>query len=135
MFPEILAQQTEKLQNVYTPLPLYVHLTFCIIATVLYLVQFYRKKTFHYVFLMIAVDLTFLTQYITSSAFITTLGVLEVGLLIAAGVTSFKYSKEQKRLNAQKIAFAEAEEQKAKEAQKKQEDKNSKFVDNAFDDK
>ena len=60
---ELLANNATGMQNVYTPLPFKVHFIFCIIATLLYLVQFYRKRSAYYLLIMAAIDLTFVTQY------------------------------------------------------------------------
>ena len=51
-----------SIQNVHAPLPLTAHIIFCVIATLLYLVQFKRKKMKYYIYLLAAVDLTLLTQ-------------------------------------------------------------------------
>lgn len=131
---QILAQEAEKLQNVYTPLPLGVHFVFCVIATLLYLVQFYRKGSYHYLLLMIAVDATIITQFWTSAAAIAALGLCEAALLVAAAVISFRYSRALKKLNAEKLAAQEQEAEKAKSVQKAELEKDSKLVDNAFDD-
>ena len=85
-----------KMQNVYTPLTFTPHLIFCIIATVVYCTQYYRKHSSHYLLLALAVDGTFLTQMNTDSIFIALLGVFEVAMLIAAAVLGMKFSKQQK---------------------------------------
>ncbi|MCR5817406.1 MAG: hypothetical protein K6F91_11035 [Ruminococcus sp.] len=85
-----------NMQNVYTPLNFMPHLVFCIIATVVYCTQYYRKHSAHYLLLALAVDGTFLTQLNTDSIFITLLGLFELAMLIAAGVMAHKFSKEQK---------------------------------------
>lgn len=97
---EILTKQV-GMQNVYTPFPFKMHLIFCIIATVVYLAQFARKKSIHYLLIMLAIDATFITQINTSQIIITCLFVLEVALLVAAGIFSHIYSKQQK-LKAEK---------------------------------
>lgn len=93
---EILSQDTTAMQNVYTPLPMNVHLIFCIIATVVYLAQYSRKRSVHYLLLMAAVDITFITQICTANAVIGCLFAAEVVLLICSGVFSHKYNKKQK---------------------------------------
>lgn len=76
------------MQNVYTPLTMGRHLLFCFAATVIYLVQFYRKGSWHYLLIMAAIDLTFITQtsFGTSKTAINILGLLEALLLIGAFV-------------------------------------------------
>ena len=95
---EIFAQT--PMQNVYTPLPFTAHLIFCLVASAVYCTQYYRKKAPHYLLLALAVDGTFLTQINTDSWFITSLGVIEVGLLVAAAVFAFRLSKEKKAAEA-----------------------------------
>lgn len=131
---QILAKGAQQLQNVYTPLPLSAHFVFCLIATLLYLVQFCRKGSYHYLLLMFAVDATICTQFWTSPTAISALGLCEVALLAAAAVLSFRYSKAMKKLNAEKLAEQDSEEKKAKSVQKAESEKDDKLVDNAFDD-
>lgn len=97
---EILASSSEAMQNVYTPLPLKLHLIFCIIATVIYLIQFSRKGSAHYLVIMLAVDLTFVTQICTKTIVMNCLFGAEIVLLILAAVLSFRFNKKQKAASA-----------------------------------
>lgn len=108
-----------SLQNVYTPFSFGMHLGFCIVATIVYGLQYYNKKSLHYLLLLIACDLTFVTQINTSKPVIAGLFVAEVLLLAGAAFFSFKYSKKLK-----------AEENEKKKAPKQ----NGNAVDNAFED-
>lgn len=135
MIQLLTSAASDQLQNVYTPLPLNVHFIFCLIATLLYLLQYYRKGAVHYLVLMAAVDATIVTQFWTTPAAIAVLAVAEVVLLAAYGVMSFRYNKAQKLLNAEKTAQAEQEEKRAAEAEKTQQKKDADIVGNAFDDK
>ncbi len=101
---EILSQDTTAMQNVYAPLPMNIHLIFCIIATIVYLTQYARKGAVHYLLLLLAVDLTFVTQICTANAVIGCLFAAEVVLLICSGVFSYRFSKKQK--SAQKAPAA-----------------------------
>lgn len=92
---QLFANQN-MMQNVYTPLPMYVHLGFCIVASVVYLLQFYRKGSWHYITLMFAADLTFATQVYTGDWFIKVLFVVEMLLLAASAVLGHLYNKKQK---------------------------------------
>ena len=107
------------LQNVYTPFPMPMHLGFCIVATVVYGLQYISKKSLHYLLLLIACDLTFVTQINTSKPVIAGLFVAEVLVLAGAAYFSHKYSK--------KLKAGEAEKKKAPK------EKGS-AVDNAFED-
>ena len=117
------------MQNVYTPLPFSAHLVFCIVATLVYCLQYYRKHSSHYLLLALAVDGTFLTQMNTDSIFITLLGIVEVALLIAAAVFSYRFSKEQKEK-----AKAEESSNDDEDVHKRPEEKKENAVDAAFDD-
>lgn len=127
---EILTQQAGQLQNVYTPLPLTAHFVFCIIATIVYLVQFYRKGSYHYLLMMAAVDATIITQFRTTPAAIAGLAICEAVLLVCAAVLSFRYNKALKKLHEKE----DCEAKKAEEIEKAQAEKDKKLVDNAFDD-
>lgn len=97
-------------QNVHAPLPLKAHIIFCLIATVVYLIQFKRRGLNYYIYLTIAVDLTLATQFYTQDYVIMSLGVAEVILLAMAFVSQFKNKKKLK---------AEAEKKKQEEIMKK----------------
>ena len=99
---EIFAEESGKLQNVYAPLPLGVHIGFCLIATALYIVLFQRRKTYNYLCLLAAVDLTLIPQFATQSAVIGTLFFVEIALLAASCVFSYKASKAKKLAAANK---------------------------------
>lgn len=124
-----------NLQNVYTPLSFNVHFIFCIIATILYLVQYYRKRSLYYLFIMAAIDLTFVTQYSTEKYVIITLFVTEIILLVLAFFFSHRYNKKIKAENAASEAEKAKELSDKKEAEKAFSQQEKKIVDNAFDDK
>ncbi|MBR1738730.1 MAG: hypothetical protein IJ737_00385 [Ruminococcus sp.] len=99
-----------EMQNIFTPLPMGVHFVFCLIATAVYLALYARKDSPHYLVLMAAVDLTFLTQINTSSVTIGLLGAGEIVLLIAAAVMSYRFNKSVKDGSYAKKKAAAAEE-------------------------
>lgn len=123
-----------KMQNVYTPLSLTAHLIFCLLATALYLIMYYRRGSVHYLLLMAAIDATIITQYWTSSAAITTLGIAEILLIGAAIFFYVRYSRKLKAENAAREAARKEAEERAKAAEKADSAENGKIVDNAFDD-
>lgn len=131
---QLMVDDGSKMQNVYTPLPLSVHLVFSLIATALYLALYYRKGSLHYLTLMFAIDATFITQFWTSSIAITLLGILELILIGTTFFLYFKYSKKLKAENAAKEAARKEAEERAKAAEKADNAENEKLVDNAFDD-
>ena len=98
---ETLAAESATLQNVYAPLPFKVHFIFCIIATLLYMTQFMRKRSVHYLIIMVAIDLTIVTQFCTESIVIAFLFGIEVILLVLAGIFSHKYNKAQAKLQSE----------------------------------
>ena len=85
---ETLAAETATLQNVYAPLPFKVHMIFCVIATLLYITQF----------IMIAIDLTIVTQFTTKSFVIGMIFGAEIALLAATAFISHRFAKKQKAL-------------------------------------
>lgn len=122
------------LQNVYTPIPTRVHFIFCLIATLLYLVQFYRRRSAYYLFIMAAIDITFITQYWTTRPVIIGLAIAEVVLIVLAVISSILYNKRIKLENAAAIEARIQEASAQKEAEEAAAKENKKFVDNAFDD-
>ena len=113
-------QETSTItQNVFTPFPLPMHLGFCIAATIVYGIYFVKQKTIQHFLLLLACDLTFITQINTSKPALTFLFIAEVVLLLGAAVFSIKYSRDQKA--------AEKEKKKAPK-------QNGDAVDNAFED-
>lgn len=135
MLELLINNTTNNLQNVYTPLPFKIHFAFCIIATLIYLLQYYRKRSLYYIFIMFAIDLTFVTQYYTSKAAIIALFIAEVVLIALAVVFSYKYNKKIKAENAAENAEKEKENAQKKEAEKAFSENEKKVIGNAFDDK
>lgn len=133
---EILSSVQQGMQNVYTPLSLKVHFIFCLVATVVYLLQFYRRGSWHYLVIMAAIDITFVTQtsICKTSGAIAALGVIEAVLLVFAAVLYFQFSRKQKE--AVKAAEAEQDEENERRrlTEKIQRAKDKKIIDNAFDD-
>lgn len=114
-----LANDTANtVQNVFTPFPFAMHLGFCIAATLVYGIYFIKQKTIQHMLLLLACDLTFITQINTSKPALTFLLVAEIVLLCGAAVFSIKYSKDQK----------------AAEKEKKAPKQNGDAVDSAFED-
>lgn len=133
---QIFATVTEGLQNVYTPLPLKIHFILCIIATVVYLMQFYRRGSWHYLMLMIAFDLTFITQtsLCRSSSAVGILAIAEAAVLAAAIVLYVSFTRAQKAMKAAENAELDKAEERRKAAEKAQTAEDKKIVDNAFSD-
>ena len=90
----ILANET--VQNVHAPLPLTAHMVFCAIATILYIVQYNTKKNKYYIYLLIAVDLTLVTQFYTQDYVIVAVAVAEIILLVMAFLSQRRYKKQLK---------------------------------------
>lgn len=126
----------EGLQNVFTPFPFGMHLGFCIIATLLYAAQYYRKGSPHYLLLMFAADITFLTQteLCGRDGFITALGAAEAVLLTASIVTYIFYSKKLRAERAADEAEENEQEERRKEAEAAQAKLDRDYVENAFED-
>ncbi len=91
---------TDQMQNVYVPLPFKAHMIFCIIATIVYALEIYRKRSVHYVFMMLAIDATLMMQFFNNSTAVIILAVME-GLLLGAAITfAVLESKKKKALKA-----------------------------------
>lgn len=90
------------IQNVHAPLPLPAHLIFCALATLLYTVQFQRKRLKHYIYLLVAIDLTLLTQFYDQSYVVIAIGIAEILLLVLTFVSMHRNKKELKRLELEK---------------------------------
>ena len=96
----------DQMQNVYVPLPFKAHLIFCIIATIVYALEIYRKKSPHYIFMMLAVDATLMMQFFNDSKAVVILAVIE-GLLLGAAIV-FAILQSKKRKAAAAVAVAQA---------------------------
>lgn len=134
MFEILANNEGTTVQNVYTPLSLPVHLGFCFLATLLYLTQYYRKGSVHYLFLMFAIDATLITQFWTSVIARTLLGITEIVLIGLTVFYHYKYYKKEKAELAEKIAERKNAEEKAKAAEDAAEKADSDIVGSAFDD-
>ncbi len=135
---EIFSSTAEQgMQNVYTPLSLKTHFIFCILATVLYLVQFYRRGSWHYLFIMAAIDLTFATQtsLCQTAHSVTILGFIEIALLICALIFYIMFAKKRKSALASVNEQLDEENRRQREADKKAQSQDRHLVDNAFEDK
>lgn len=97
-----------SIQNVHAPLPLTAHIIFCVIATLLYLVQFKRKKMKYYIYLLAAVDLTLLTQIFSNDIAIIAIFIGEVILLVMAFLSNRMQKKHDKMVEDHKKQFDES---------------------------
>lgn len=91
-----------NLQNVHAPLPLPAHIAFCVIATALYIVQFKRKRINYYLYLLIAVNLTLVTQFSNEDYAVLAVAVAEIVLLVMAFLSSRKHKKALKQQEEKK---------------------------------
>ncbi len=95
------------------PMPMLPHFIFCIIATLVFGAQYIRKRSNYYIYLIIAVDLTLITQFFEQDMVIIAAFVGEVILLIMAAVSAIT----TKRALAAEQAKAEKEAAMAEGAQ------------------
>ena len=123
------------LQNVHTPLSSSQHLGFCIIATVIYLIQFYRHGGWHNLLLLLAIDLTYITQTSLCSEEndYLLLGIAEVVLLAASFTMQILFNKKQKSAKLAAEAAADEQNERRTAAENEQKAQDEKFVDNAFE--
>lgn len=99
------------IENVYAPLPFGFHLGFCILATIVYGISFARKKQKRYFYLLLAIDVTLLTQLGDNVYSILVIVIAEIVLLLMAIVDYVKFKVEQKSLEQAKAAMANAQTQ------------------------
>lgn len=76
-----LAGQSGVLRNIYAPLPMSWHVAFCIAATLVFGYQFVSKKQVRFLYLLLASDLTILTQWFSDKVSITAVAVAEIILI------------------------------------------------------
>lgn len=96
-------------QNVNAPLPLPAHLAFCAIATLLYIVQYSRKKENYYLYLLIAIDLTILTQFFEQDYVIYAIAIVEVILIVMAFVSSMRVKCAERKRRREEERLAQME--------------------------
>lgn len=99
------------IENVYAPLPFGFHLGFCILATIVYGISFARKKQKRYFYLLLAIDVTLLTQLGDNVYSILVIVIAEIVLLLMAIVDYVKFKVDQKSLEQAKAAMANAQTQ------------------------
>lgn len=129
----ILTEQV-GLQNVYTPLPLGIHLIFSIFATIIFLIQFFRKNRLCYLFATLAVDATLVTHFaFENKIVIIVLEIIEL-LLVLGCITDIllTYIKRKKKMSEEKENESILERQQ-KEREKKEIMSDKDILDNAFD--
>lgn len=107
MINTILSTANDSVQNVYIPLPSNLHIGFCVIATIVYILEVYRKRSPHYLLLMLAVDATLLMQVFPNSTMVVVLAVLEVLLLGSAAAFAIIRSRKKKAAAAAAETAAE----------------------------
>lgn len=104
MTPEML--EALKLQNRFAPLPLEMHIAFCAVATVLFVILFLRHKRMSDLYWLLACDTTLILQFYYDPVTATAVGICEVVLLALIVWEGVKESKVKK---AEKLAKKEAE--------------------------
>lgn len=83
-------------------MPLAPHFFFCVIATLVFGAQFIRKRSKHYIYLVIAVDLTLITQFFSQDYVIIAAFAAEIILLVMAIVSARNTKKEILRQEEEK---------------------------------
>lgn len=129
----ILTEQV-GLQNVYTPLPFGFHLVLIIVATVIFLIQFFRRNRICYLLAVLAVDATIVTHFaFDNKMVITILEIVEILLVLGCIVDIvFAYIKRRKKISEEKEKENVLAQQQ-KEREKKEVISDKDVLDNAFD--
>lgn len=128
----ILTEQV-GLQNVYTPLPFGIHLIFGIFATIIFLIQFFRKNRVCYLLAALAVDATLVTHFaFENKTVIIVLEIIEL-LLVLGCITdiALTYMKRRNKMRDEKANESILERQQ-KEREKKEVMSDKDILDNAF---
>lgn len=87
--------------KVCAPLPLGVHLTICIVATIFYLYMFSKKKYPHHLMLVVAFDLTLIAQTNITRGTLAVLGIIEAVLIVLMIVSYVYVSRKNSPLKAE----------------------------------
>jgi len=97
------------MQNIYAPFNMSYHLIFCIISTIFYLYLYNRRGLKHHIYMIFAIDFTFITQFNPTKTVVFCLGIIEIELLILI-LTSViaKSVKLKKAEKSAKLAHIEA---------------------------
>lgn len=106
------------MQNVYAPLPFTAHLIFCVLATLLYAVLFNRRGRKQYLILIIAIDMTLMTQFWTQDIVIFFIGFAELIMLTFAIVLSYRSGKEDKERERRRRVEADRKKYEREQAEK-----------------
>lgn len=122
------------LQNVYTPLPFEIHLVFSIFATIVLLIQFFRKERLCYLLSTLAIDATLITHFaFENKTVILILEIIELALVAGCIIDiAFAYVKKRKTLQEEKEQQSLLE-SKQKEREKKEAISDANILDKAFD--
>lgn len=122
------------LQNVYTPLPFGIHLVFSIFATLVLMIQFFRKNRICYLLATLAIDATLITHFaFESKRIIFILEIVEL-ILVAGCIIDIVVAYVKKRNKTRD----EREQANLLESQQKEREKNEAvsdkdILDKAFD--
>lgn len=129
----VLTEQV-GLQNVYTPLPFKIHLIFCIFATIVFLVQFFRKNRISYLLATLAIDATIATHFaFDNKTIILVLQIIELLLVIGCIIDIvLAYINHRKKTREQKAEESILEKQQ-KEREQKEILSDKDVLENAFD--
>ncbi len=122
------------LQNVYTPLPLNIHIIFSIFATIVLLIQFVRKNRVCYLLAAMAIDATLITHFtFENKNVILVLEIIELALVAGCIIDiAIAYVKKRKKLRDEKKQKSLLESQQ-KEREKKEVISDADVLDKAFD--
>lgn len=129
----ILTEQV-GLQNVYTPLPFNIHLVFCAFASIVLMIQFFRKNRISYLLATLAIDATLATHFaFDNKTVILVLQIIELLLVIGCIIDIvLAYINRRKKTREQKAEESILEKQQ-KEREKKEVLSQKDVLDNAFD--
>lgn len=96
MLNTLLILRTAGIQSRFAPLPTWLHVVFCIVATVLFIALYIRHRRVNDILWLIVCDLTLLLQFFTDRYTAYAVGICEVILLVMIFLQHRSDKKESK---------------------------------------
>lgn len=93
-----------ELSSPFAPIPIKMHIGFCIFATIVFLIIYFRKKTVSSLIWLLACDTTAILQFFNDKTTATAVGICEIVMLII--IIRFEISEYLERRAAKKAELA-----------------------------
>ncbi len=93
----ILAAQMSELRSRFTPLPAKLHIIFCLLATVIFLVHYFRRKKVSSLIWILICDSTVILQFYSDRRTAIAVGICEIVLFAVLFKVWFVEYRERKK--------------------------------------